>query len=95
MNRLVLADTGPLYALADPSDQYHLQTYDGIYRLTNETISLDPHSKNGTVAYGLDPVGNRLSQTSGMPGVSTGSFAYDANDRLSTETYDNNGDTIV
>jgi YD repeat-containing protein len=36
--------------------------YDGIYRLTNETIALDPHSKNGAVAYGLDPFGNRISQ---------------------------------
>ena len=55
---------------------------DGIYRLSNETISLDPHSKNGTVGYSLDPVGNRLSQTSTLPGISTGSFTYDANDRL-------------
>jgi len=26
-------------------------TYDGIYRLTNEAVTLDPHSKNGLVAY--------------------------------------------
>jgi RHS repeat-associated protein len=65
-----------------------------VYRLTNETISLDPHSKNGSVDYGLDPVGNRLSQSSTLPGTSTGSFTYDANDRLSTETYDANGNTL-
>jgi hypothetical protein len=35
-------------------------SYDGIYRLTNETISSDPTGKNGSVGYGLDPVGNRL-----------------------------------
>jgi RHS repeat-associated protein len=70
-------------------------TYDGVYRLTNEAISLDPHSNNGSVSYGLDPVGNRLNQTSTLSGISTGTFAYDADDRLATETYDNNGSTTV
>jgi YD repeat-containing protein len=36
-------------------------TYDGIYRLTNEAVSADPSNVNGSVAYSLDPVGNRLS----------------------------------
>jgi len=70
-------------------------TYDGIYRLTNETIGSDPHGNNGSVGYGLDPVGNRLSQTSSLSGIASGSFTYDANDRLATETYDTNGNTIV
>jgi predicted nucleic acid-binding protein len=30
----VLAHTGPLYALADPSDQYHLQAHEQLERLT-------------------------------------------------------------
>jgi len=70
-------------------------SYDGIYRLTNETISLDPHSVNGSVGYGLDPVGNRESQTSTIPGIGTGSFTYDPDDRLNTETYDANGNTLT
>jgi RHS repeat-associated protein len=70
-------------------------SYDGIYRLTNEAISPDPHSVNGSVGYGLDPVGNRQSQTSSIPGIGTGSFTFDADDRLNTETYDANGNTLV
>jgi RHS repeat-associated protein len=69
--------------------------YDGIYRLTNENISADPNSKTGSVAYGLDPVGNRQSQTSSIPGIATGSFTYDPDDRLNTETYDANGNTLT
>jgi YD repeat-containing protein len=70
-------------------------TYDGIYRLTNETISSDPNGKNGTASYGLDLVGNRLSQTSTLTGIATGTYTYDANDGLSTEAYDSNGNTVV
>jgi RHS repeat-associated protein len=40
-------------------------------------------------------VGNRLSQNSTIAGIPTGTFGYDADDRLSTEQYDNNGNTTV
>jgi YD repeat-containing protein len=46
-------------------------TYDGIYRLTNEAIVSAPSGKNGSVSYGLDPVGNRLSDNSTLSGVSS------------------------
>jgi YD repeat-containing protein len=66
-------------------------SYDGIYRLTNEAIASDPGQENGSVAYGLDPVGNRLSDTSSLSGINSGSYGYNANDEVSTETYDQNG----
>ena len=70
-------------------------TYDGIYRMTNETITSDPHTKNGSVSYGLDSVGNRLSVTSTLAAILSGTFTYNANDGLSTETYDNNGNVLT
>jgi len=69
--------------------------YDGIYRLTNETISNDPSNNNGSVAYGLDPVGNRLSETTALSGLDPGSFTYNADDELANETYDTNGNTLA
>ena len=33
MSRLILADTGPLYALADPSDQYHTRAHSELNRI--------------------------------------------------------------
>ena len=67
--------------------------YDGIYRLTNETISSDPGNNNGSSSYTLDPVGNRLAENTTLPGLSSGSFGYNADDEVNTETYDNNGNT--
>jgi RHS repeat-associated protein len=90
-----LGPTGNRTSAAEPNGRSLSWSYDGIYRLTNETISLDPHAKNGSVDYGLDSVGNRLSQNSSIPGISTGGFTFDANDRLSTETYDANGNTLT
>jgi RHS repeat-associated protein len=68
--------------------------YDGIYRLTNETISNDPDSNNGSASYNLDPVGNRSSMTSTLPGINSGAWGYNADDEISSETYDANGNVI-
>ncbi len=70
-------------------------SYDGIYRLTNETISADPSNKNGVVSYSLDPVGNRLTESSSLSGVNSGTFSYSVDDQLSTESYDSNGNTLA
>jgi RHS repeat-associated protein len=90
-----LSPTGNRTGAVESSGRTLNWSYDNIYRLTNETISLDPHSVNGSVGYGLDPVGNRQSQTSSIPGIGTGSFTYDPDDRLNTETYDANGNTLT
>ena len=68
--------------------------YDNDYRLQSEAITADPGGKNGTVNYVYDVVGNRASMTSTLNAVPGGSFFFDANDRLTTDTYDNDGNTI-
>jgi RHS repeat-associated protein len=70
-------------------------TYDGIYRLTDESITSDPSHNNGTASYTLDPVGNRLAESTTLPGLSSGSFGYNADDEVNTETYDANGNTLA
>jgi RHS repeat-associated protein len=44
-------------------------------------------------AYTFDPVGNRLSANSTLSAVKSGSFGYNADDEVSSETYDANGNT--
>jgi len=69
-------------------------TYDALYRLTSETITNAPVS--GSVGYTYDAVGNRLSRTSTVTGVpSTSNTTFDQNDRLSSDGYDSNGNTVV
>ncbi|MFZ1084498.1 MAG: RHS repeat-associated core domain-containing protein [Terracidiphilus sp.] len=65
--------------------------YDGIYRLTGETINVDEAQNSGSASYGLDPVGNRTSVTSSFNGFTPIAGVYNANDEISSETYDPNG----
>jgi RHS repeat-associated protein len=90
-----LGPTGNRQSATEPSGRTANWSYDGIYRLTNETIANAPNSKNGSVGYGLDPVGNRLSEASTLSGIQSGTWSYNADDQVSTETYDNNGNTII
>ena len=67
--------------------------YDSVYRLTSETISGDLFGNDGVVTYSYDAAGNRLTRTSSLPSVSSELYGYDANDRLTIDTYDGNGNT--
>jgi RHS repeat-associated protein len=68
-------------------------TYDALYRLTGETIA--GGSVSGAIGYTYDPVGNRLTRTSTVGPVPAATSTYDANDRLSSDTYDGNGSTTA
>ncbi len=69
--------------------------YDLIYRLLNETISGDPvTANNGVLTYMLDPVGNRKSLASTLATLPAQTLTYDNDDRLTTDTYDANGNTV-
>ena len=68
-------------------------TYDALYRLTGETIA--GGSVNGTIGYQYDFVGNRLQRTSTVAPVPATSYTYDGNDRLTTDTYDQDGNTTA
>jgi RHS repeat-associated protein len=67
-------------------------TFDALYRLTNETITGAP-SQNGSITYSYDAVGNRLSRTSSVTAVPSTTSSYDNNDRLTSDAYDDNGNT--
>src|SRR5437899_3356972 len=70
--------------------------------------NISPGSPSGTVTYdsapgypdksGFDKVGNRRSRTSSgsiaTPVPST-SYSYNSNDRITTESYDSNGNTSI
>jgi RHS repeat-associated protein len=88
-----LGPAGNRLSVTEANGRQVIYGYDALYRLTSETIS-GAASNNGAVAYGYDPVGNRLSRTSTVAAVAPASSTYDENDRLQTDTYDNNGNTI-
>jgi RHS repeat-associated protein len=67
-------------------------TYDALYRLTEERVS--GGAPNGVVGYTYDAVGNRLSRSSSVPGVAPAASSYDANNRLESDAYDLNGNTV-
>jgi RHS repeat-associated protein len=68
--------------------------YDSLYRLTTEAVTSDPHNNNGTASYTYDSVGNRKTLTSTLPPAGGMTYTYDADDRLGSDTYDNDGNTI-
>jgi RHS repeat-associated protein len=72
----------------------HVWSYDPLYRLTNEVIS--GTAPTGSNRYRYDAVGNRTNRTTTFTGITlltNQSFTFNSNDWLSTDVYDNNGNT--
>ncbi|MEK6280646.1 MAG: PKD domain-containing protein [Acidobacteriota bacterium] len=88
-----LGAAGNRTAVTEQSGRTVSYSYDDLYRLTNETIANETHGINGAVSYGYDSVGNRLARNSSVTGVPSQTSTYDANDRLTSDTYDANGNT--
>ncbi len=90
----MLGPAGNRTAVTELSGRTINYSYDDLYRLTGESIANDPHGINGGASYSYDPVGNRLNRSSSIAPVPSQSSTYDANDRLTGDSYDNNGNTI-
>ncbi|HMG75194.1 MAG TPA: RHS repeat-associated core domain-containing protein [Pyrinomonadaceae bacterium] len=89
----ILGAEGNRTAVTELSGRTVNYTYDNLYRLTSESIANDPHGVNGSASYSYDPVGNRVNRSSAITPVPSQSSTYDANDRLTSDNYDNNGNT--
>ncbi len=90
-----LGAAGNRVAVVEQNGRTVNYTYDSLYRLTSETISSSAPSQNGSVSYSYDAVGNRLSRTSTLTSIPSTTSTFDDNDRLSSETYDNNGNALA
>ena len=90
-----LGPTGNRTAVTELGGRSVTYNYDDLYRLTSESIANDPQAINGSISYGYDAVGNRLSRSSTVSGLPSQSASYDANDRLASANYDNNGNTLA
>src|SRR5215213_2091676 len=88
-----LDPTGRRLSVIENTGRVTAYTYDSLYRLKSETVSGDPASGNGAVNYTYDAVDNRLSRNSTVTAVPTTTSAYDVNDRLTSDSYDANGNT--
>ncbi len=89
-----LEPAGNRTSVAELSGRTVSYGYDSLYRLTSESITADQHGKNGAVGYTYDSVGNRQQMTSTLNAIPAGLFNYNANDELTIDNYDSNGNTI-
>jgi RHS repeat-associated protein len=98
--RYTLGPTGRRDSVTEDTGRHVDYTYDALDRLTLEKIT-DAVFGNRNIGYTYDAVGNRLTRDDDGEGSTT--YAYDANDRLLTETlagnvtaytYDANGNTL-
>ncbi len=89
----IFSDSGRKQSVAEAGGRNTQYSYDAIYRLLNENIT--GVSDSGGLNYTLDQVGNRLALTSTLAALQSQTFSYDGNDRISGDTFDDNGNTLT
>lgn len=87
-----LGPTGNKTGVTETTGRTATWIYDDLYRLTNEQIASTPAT--GSVGYVYDDTGNREQRTSNITPIPTQVFTYDINDRVTTYTWDNNGNVL-
>ena len=66
-------------------------SYDSLYRLKQESLG---GASSGAISYAFDSVGNRTNRTvTGSLSLTNQSFTFNTNDWLTTDSYDDNGNT--
>jgi RHS repeat-associated protein len=90
-----LNSRGQRLSATDATGRKAAYAYDAAALLASEVVTGDPAgaSGNGELSYALDAVSNQLSLTSTLAAVPAATYAYDANDQLSSDGYDLNGST--
>jgi RHS repeat-associated protein len=86
-----LGASGNRIGVAELSGRHATYGYDDLYRLVGETIS--GVAQSGTISYIYDAVGNRMVRNSTVPTVAAVTQSFSSNDWLTSDTYDNNGNT--
>jgi RHS repeat-associated protein len=88
-----LGASGNRTSVTEASGRTVNYAYDDLYRLTSETIANS--ANNGQISYQFDAVGNRLQRNSNVNLVTNQNSSYDANDRITSDVFDNNGSTKI
>ena len=90
-----LDNAGHRLSVAESGGRVVTYAYDNVFRLTSETVAGAPAGPNGGTSYTYDAVGNRTELSSTLAAVPNQSYTYDADDRLTADTYDPDGNTTV
>jgi RHS repeat-associated protein len=86
-----LGPTGQRLSVVDHTGRRVEYQYDVAHRLVGEAVTGAPVA--GAVTYTLDATGNQLARMSTVPGLSSATYEYDANDRLTSDLWDPNGNS--
>jgi len=85
---------GDIVSSTETTGRSVMYSYDGLHRVTSETVSGDLGSINGNTTFAYDAVDNFLASTSTLAQFLNKNQSYDSLNRLIGYTYDRNGNVL-